>query len=134
MWAPFTVDTLVDITSWGRNYLVLKNTNEGTRNNLGIYIAPQQAGNWESDYGVIAVMSNNTLVPNSAGAHTSEDMYCITRSSYELGNLIKDENLVYKVHEEFNVTPYELTHLHVYKIKQEGRMDRPDVRTRQDVR
>lgn len=134
MWAPFTLDTLVDITSWGRTYEVLLNTNEGDYDDLGIYQRPTDVEQWVSDYGIIAVMNNKTFVPAQAGAYTGEDMYCITRSAYEIGNLIKDENNIYKVHEEFNASPYDLTHLHTYKIKHQGRMEHKDVRARQDIR
>ena len=122
-WAPFTLDTLVD--DWGREYKVSKTTNEGDHNSLGIYEPPDNV--WGKDFGVIATMTNNVLMPVEFGSYTSQDMYCVTRSNYQVGIWIKDGKRKYKVHERAEFSWFDQTDLFIYKIKlNDGRLDKSD--------
>ena len=122
-WASFTLDTLIE--NWGKTYKVSKNTNEGEHDALGIYAPPDDE--WEDDFGVLAVMTNKMLVPADLGVYTSQDLYCITRSEYELGIWIKDGSRKFKVHERASYSFFDQTDLLVYKIKLDGgRLDALD--------
>jgi len=122
-WAQFTLDSLID--DWGKTYEVSKNTNEGEHDTLGIYKPPEEA--WEEDFGIIATMVNNVLMPSEAGVYTSQDMYCITRSNYQNGIWVKDGSKKYKIHERASFSFFDQTDLFVYKIKlDEGRLDNSD--------
>lgn len=122
-WAPYTMDSLID--NWGKSYEVCLTANEGTINDLGIYEEPEQE--WTDDFGVLAVMTNNMLMPAEIGVYTSQDMYCITRSNYQIGVWIRDGTKLYKVHERADFSFFDQTNLFVYKIKRhDGRLDNSD--------
>lgn len=122
-WALFTLDSLVD--EWGKPYKVKTEVNEGEHNSLGIYKEPNES--WKDDFGIIATMTNNMLMPAELGAYTSQDMYCITRSNYQVGTWIKDGSKFYKVHERADFSFFDETNLLVYKVKlDEGRLDNSD--------
>ena len=124
-WAQFTLDSLID--GWGKLYYVKKEVNKGSHDTLGIYQPPNEE--WTEDFGVIAAMTKNMLMPAEVGVYTSEDMYCITRSNYQIGILIKDGERIYKVHERADFSHFDDTDLFVYKIKlNEGRLDNSDAR------
>lgn len=122
MWAQFTLDSLVD--TLGKHYLISKVSNDGYYDAVGIYQKPEEV--WEEDYGVLAYMTNSMLMAAEPGTYTAQDMYCITRTNYEIGWWINDNGIKYKVHERADVTPYNQTNLYTYKVKREGRQDTSD--------
>ena len=121
-WALFTLDSLVD--NWGKNYMVCTNTNAGDFDDTGDYKPP--SNDWKTDFGVIAPMSVELFGPMDMGTYTAQDMYCITRSKYQIGNMIKDGSKVYKVHENMDFSDFDDTGLNAYKIKRQGRLDKSD--------
>lgn len=119
-WALFTLDSLID--NWGKFYQSSKTANGGDFDDAGVYQKPEDS--WGNDFGVLAPMTNELFGPIDFGVYTTQDMYCITRSNYQIGHYVKDGTKIYKVHEEMDVSNFDETDLRVYKVKKQGRLDK----------
>ncbi|MDR1439539.1 MAG: hypothetical protein LBJ10_05865 [Clostridiales bacterium] len=120
-WAKLTLDTLVD--SWGRECEACANPNAGGYDAAGMYAPP--AEEWEPAFGIIAYATQEAIIPADTGAHTLQDLYFVTRASYQDGALVRDGGRVYAILERADISAMDQTGLFSYRLKIGGRMDSP---------